>query len=228
MNMIFVILVFDLVGIDIKNIKFLNFRSTIVGCILLYIFTYSENLTCNMTVITMGRNATGLVEFDDGAPSLTFQMNNNTISFLKVYNKSGYYQIKATIVEKSISSTFMANIIASAIFDLKCDSTGNLGEYVSCIIIDIMSNANVGLLIDFGDGEQRMLYLVNDDIKVEKIFATEGNYTIKAQSIDKYLNKQSLNATIQITGGRHLIIQSLFYDYFLLPSKKHLITSLID
>ena len=173
-----------------------------------------------MTVITMGRNATGLVEFDNGAPSLTFQMNNNTISFLKNYNKSGYYQIKATIVEKSISNTFTANIIASAIFDLKCDSTGNLGGYVSCIIIDIMSNANVGVLIDFGDGEQRMLYLVNDDIKIEKIYATEGNFTIRAHSIDKYLNKQSLNATIQITGGRHLIIQPLFYDYFFVTFEK--------
>ena len=147
----------------------------------------------------MGRNATVSIYFDDGSAGITLEMNNNTLSFEKVYSKSGYYNITGNVMNEN--STSKVQILPSVIFKLKCSERVQVGEAVNCSIIAVMSYPNVSILVDFDDGEERIMVLEKGDIEMKKIFATEGVYSIKAFSIDKYLNKTAHNATVIVIGG---------------------------
>ena len=161
----------------------------------------NTNITCNVTTITMGRNATIVISFDDGSASLKLLINNSTISFEKMYKRSGNYKTIVLLLVKSLSVSSTVAILPSQIFKLKCDDYVQVGEVVNCSIIVVMSNANVNIFVDFGDGEQRLLYLANSDIALQKIYAQEANFTIIVQTIDKYFNKTMDNQTVQVKGG---------------------------
>jgi hypothetical protein len=157
----------------------------------------------------MGRNATVLIRFDDGGADITFLINNNTLSFQKTYKKSGDYKITGSVLAMNLTKTYKSinlPVLPSVIFKLKCNDIVQVGEVVNCSIIDVMANANLSILVDFGDGEQRVLYLANSDLTVQKVYATEGHYAIRAESVDKYLNKTTHNATIKIIGGNWLFL----------------------
>ena len=159
----------------------------------------------------MGRNATVLITFDDGGGDLTFLINNNTFSFQKMYEKSGNYKITGSVLAMGLtkrSESINLPVLPSVVFKLICNDYVQVGEVVNCSIIDVMSNANVNMLVDFGDGEQRLLYLANSDLTVHKVYAAGGHYAIRAESVDKYFNKTSHNATIKVIGGK------FFYQKF--------------
>ena len=161
-----------------------------------------QSINCSLTTLSYENAVTVLVDYGDGTQNDSFLMSNNTITLNKSYAKSGVYTIWITIVNHFMNLKYQIDIQPFEIFRLQCDLVGHTGEYVNCLIIDVMSNANVGILIDFGDGEQRLLYLVNADIPMQKIYATSGSMVIVAKSIDKYLNYEIKNATVEITGSK--------------------------
>ena len=162
-----------------------------------------QSINCSLTTLTHENTVTVLVDYGDQTQDDSFLMNDNTILLNKSYAKSGVYKIRTWIVGNllNLKYKYQIDIQPFEIFRLQCDLAGQTGEYVNCLIIDVMSNANVGILIDFGDGEQRLLYLVNADIPMQKIYATSGSMVIVAKSIDKYLNYEIKNATVEITGS---------------------------
>lgn len=161
-----------------------------------------QSINCSLTALTHENTVTVSIDYGDGTQNDSFIMNDNTILLNKSYAKSGVYKIRPKIVGHLVNLSFEIKIQPFEIFRLQCDLAGQTGEYVNCLIIDVMSNANVGILIDFGDGEQRLLYLVNADIPMQKIYATSGSMVIVAKSIDKYLNYEIKNATVEITGSK--------------------------
>jgi hypothetical protein len=152
----------------------------------------------------MGKNAKVAIDFDDGRDNVTITMNNNTLSLEKAFTKSGNYTILAGVLVNNqmiTSSTAVVTMLPTVVFKLKCDAYVQVGDLLNCLIIDVTSNANVNILVDFGDGEERLLYLANSDIPLQKVYAEEANFTIIVESIDKYLNKTRDNQTVQVVGG---------------------------
>ena len=178
-----------------------------------------QSINCSLTTLTFENTVTVSVDYGDGTQNDSFLMNDNAITLNKSYAKSGVYTFRPKIVGHLVNLSFEINVQPLEIFRLQCDLVGQTGEYVNCLIIDVMSNANVGILIDFGDGEQRLLYLVNADIPVQKIYATSGSMVIVAKSIDKYLNNEIKNATVEITGSK--LFQ--FIEYLYLFSLKYVL-----
>lgn len=157
----------------------------------------------------MGLNRTVLIRFYDGSPDLTLTMNNNTFVLAKMYQKTGVYKILAGFMINdtlSTSNTTYVTVLPSILFKLKCGSYAQVGDLLNCSIIDVFSYANLSIVVDFGDGEQRLFYLENSDIPFQKAYATEGFYTIRAESVDKYLNKTMLNVTVQVVGGNMIVL----------------------
>jgi hypothetical protein len=154
-----------------------------------------------MTLTTVGRIVNVSIDFGDSKSQISWESVDNSINLYRNYTKSGIFNVIATINPENITSSNVIAVNAHVIFELRCPINCQVGELIKCYIIDVLSNANVQLTVYFGDGEERLLYLGNDDIEIEKIFSFSGLFSVSAISIDANLAKFTQTKSILVSGS---------------------------
>ena len=161
----------------------------------------NETVICNMTLTTVGRIVNVSIDFGDSKGQISWETGDSSINLYRNYTKSGMFNIIAAVNPENITSSNLIAVNAHVIFELRCPISCQVGELIKCYIKDVLSNANVQVTVYFGDGEERLLYLGNDDIQIEKIFSFSGLFTVTAISIDTNLAKFTQTKSILVSGS---------------------------
>ena len=160
----------------------------------------NQLLKIDIMAITMGRTVELFIQADDSPEIYPFIVNNKTFSIYKNYSKSGRYSINGSIPSFNFTNSRSFNVYANTIFNLECPSSVFTGETFTCVITQVLTDYKANIVVDFGDGENRLLTFDNKNLEVNKKFTSKGAYLISIETVDKYMLKFKKNTTVLVTG----------------------------